>query len=410
MSPGGEPRPSGTSGSAERPNGRSQVLVAGIGMTPVGEHWDVSLRNLALDAMNAAMEDADGFRPDALYVANMLAPALSGQSHLGALLADFAGLRGIEAATVEAAGASGGVATRQAYLAVASGAVEAALVLGVEKVTDKDSGQVEAALATATDADYEAIQGVTAGAQAALLMRRYLYEHGAPQDALAGFSLVAHENAVANPNAMYRKAISLEQYTKAPMVSDPLNTFDAAPMADGAAALILTRADARQHSRSRPAVEIAGSAVATAAMAAHDLTDPLGLPAGAASVQAALARAAVQTEQIDLFELHDRFSIFAALSLEAAGFAERGGGWLLAKQAEISLNGRIPICTYGGSKARGEPGAATGIYQLAEAVSQLQGRAGKNQVSQASVALVQCLGGAGATAATHVLRRVSNGI
>jgi len=391
-------------------DGHSQVLVAGIGMTPVGEHWDVSLRNLALDAISAAMQDAGGLRPEALYVANMLAPALSGQSHLGALLADFAGLRGIEATTVEAAGASGGVAARQAYLAVASGAVEVALVLGVEKVTDKDSGQVEAALATASDADYEAIQGVTVGAQAALLMRRYLYEHHAPQDALAGFSLVAHQNAVANPNAMFRKAISLEQYSKAPMVSDPLNTYDAAPMADGAAALLLARAETVQNPEAHPAVEIAGSAVATAAMSVHDLLDPLGLPAAARSVQSALLRAAIQTEQVDLFELHDRFSIFAALSLEAAGFAERGGGWLLAKQAEIGLNGRIPICTYGGSKARGEPGAATGVYQLAEAVSQLEGRAGKNQVQGASVALVQCLGGAGATAATHVLRRTSNGI
>ncbi len=391
-------------------DGRSPVLVAGIGMTPVGEHWDVSLRNLALDAMSAAMQDAGGLRPEALYVANMLAPALSGQSHLGALLADFAGLRGIEATTIEAAGASGGVAARQAYLAVASGAVEVALVLGVEKVTDKDSGQVEAALATASDADYEAIQGVTAGAQAALLMRRYLYEHQAPPNALAGFSLVAHQNAVANPNAMFRKAISLEQYSKAQMVSDPLNTYDAAPMADGAAALVLTRAETLQNAEARPAVEIAGSAVATAAMSVHDLLDPLGLPAAASSVQAALLRSAIQTEQVDLFELHDRFSIFAALSLEAAGFAERGGGWLLAKQAEITLNGRIPICTYGGSKARGEPGAATGVYQLAEAVLQLQGRAGENQVPGAFVALVQCLGGAGATAATHVLQRTSNGI
>ena len=392
-----------------QPNGWSPVLVAGIGMTPVGEHWDVSLRNLALDAISAALEDAGGLRPDALYVANMLAPALSGQSHLGALLADFAGLRGIEATTVEAAGASGGVAARQAYLAVASGAVEVALVLGVEKVTDKDSGQVEAALATASDADYEAIQGVTAGAQAALLMRRYFHEHRAPQDALAGFSLVAHQNAVSNPNAMFRKAISLEQYSNAPMVSDPLNTYDAAPMADGAAALILARAATLLPPDGRPAVEIAGSAVATAAMAVHDLPDPLGLPAGAASAEAALERAASQVEQVDLFELHDRFSIFAALSLEAAGFAERGAGWLLAKQAEIALDGRIPICTYGGSKARGEPGAATGIYQLAEAVSQLQGRAGKNQVAGASIALVQCLGGSGATAATHVLRRMANG-
>lgn len=393
-----------------KPNGKPQILIAGIGMTPVGEHWDISLRNLALDAISAAIADAGGLRPQALYVANMLAPALSGQSHLGALLADYSGLRGAEATTVESAGASGGIAARQAYLALASGAIEVALVLGVEKVTDKDSSQVEAALATASDADYEAIQGVTAGAQAALLMRRYLHEHAAPDDALAGFSLTAHQNGVSNPNAMFRKAISLDQYANAPMVSEPLNTYDAAPMADGAAALVLVRGEIFRQANSHPRVEIVGSAAATAAFAVHDQPDPLTLAAAAASARSALMQSELQTEQVDLFELHDRFSIFAALSLEAAGFAERGAGWKLAKDSEIALNGRIPICTFGGSKARGEPGAATGVYQLAEAISQLQGRAGMNQVPEAAIALVQCLGGAGATAATHVLRRISNEI
>jgi acetyl-CoA C-acetyltransferase len=339
-----------------------------------------------------------------VYVANSLAPALSGQSHLGALLADFSGLRGVEATTIESAGASGGVATRQAYLALASGAIDTAMVLGVEKVTDKASGQVEAALATASDADYEAVQGVTATAQAALLMRRYLHEHNAPADALAGFSLTAHANAVSNPNAMFRREIKPEQYDKAPIISDPLNTYDAAPLADGAAALILARAEVLPEKAPNPRVEIAGSAVSTSAMAIHDQPDPLWMQAGADSAREALQQSGLSLADISLFELHDRFSVLAALSLEAAGLAERGSGWSFAQNGAITLSGKMPISTFGGSKARGDTGGATGVYQMAEATLQLQGRAGENQVQSASAALVQCLGGVGATAATHVLK------
>lgn len=384
---------------------RNQVVIAGIGLTPVGEHWETSLRHLAMEAIQVGLTDAGGLRPQALYVANSLAPALSRQSHLGALMADFSGLRGVEATTIEAAGASGGVALRQAVLAIAAGAVEVAMVLGVEKVTDQPSSSVESALATASDADYEAVQGLTSSAQAAMLMRRYLHEHQAPDDALAGFSLTAHHNAVSNPNAMFRRAIKPEQYAHAPVVSDPLNTFDAAPMADGAAVLILTRPDTLPGNGSHPVVEIAGSAVTTGALALHDQPDPLSMPAAQAATQQALLQSGLTLDDIQLFELHDRFSIYAALSLEAAGFAPRGAGWQLAQNGAISLSGRIPISTFGGSKARGEPGAATGVYQVAEAALQLQERAGENQVPNAVIALVQCLGGAGATAASHVLRR-----
>lgn len=383
----------------------TRIVIAGAGMTPVGEHWELSLRHLAMQAMRTAMEDSGGLKPQALYVANSLAPALSGQSHLGALLADFSGLRGAEATTVEAAGASGGVAVRQALLAIASGAAEVAMVLGVEKVTDQPSAAVERALATGSDADYEAVQGVTASAQAALLMRRYLHDTGAPADALAGFSLTAHRNAVTNPNAMFRRAIKLEQYAGAPVISDPLNTYDAAPMADGAAALVLARAEIAPQGEF-PAVEIAGSSVTTGALALHDQPDPLVLAAAQQSIQQALLQCGLTLDDVQLFELHDRFSIYAALSLEAAGFAARGAGWQLAQDGAISLTGQIPICTFGGSKARGEPGAATGVYQVAEAALQLQERAGENQVEGARVALTQCLGGAGATAASHVLRRM----
>ena len=382
-----------------------EILVAGVGLTPIGEHWEKSLRSIALEAMTAAVEDAGGLRPQALFVGNMLAPALSAQTHLGVLLADFAGWRGIEAATYEAAGASGGVALRQAVLALASGEMDRVMVVGVEKLTDRIGSSVEAALAAAADADFEAVQGLTPAAQAGLLMRRYIHEHHVPEHGFAGFSLTAHANAVGNPRALYRRAIRLEDYASAPMLSDPLNLFDAAPVADGAAAILLTRGDRHRPAGERTPIRILASAVATGPLALHDQPDPLGFEAARISAGRAMAQAGLAAHDIDLFELHDVFSIYAALALESAGFAERGQGWRLAAEGEISRTGRIPISTLGGSKARGDAGGATGVYQAVEVVLQLQGRAGEAQVPEAQVGMGQCLGGAGATVATHILAR-----
>ncbi len=379
------------------------IYIAGVGLTPVGEHWDRSLREIALDAIELARADAGGLRPQALYVGNMLAPALSGQTHLGALLADFAGLRGIEATTFEAAGASGGVAVRQACLALASGAVDTALVVGVEKITDRIGPAVNAALAGSADADYEAVQGVTPTAQAALLMRRYMHEYQVPPDGLAGFSLTAHANARACAHAMYRNAITAADYARATKVSDPLSLYDAAPVADGAAALLLTRGEAYPPGAARPAARIRASAVATSALALHDQDDPLALSAAAQSAAQAYAQAGLGPRDIQLFELHDVFSIYAALALEAAGFADRGQGWRLARDGQIARGARIPISTFGGSKARGDSAGATGVYQLAEVVLQVQGRAGGAQVPGVRCGMAQCLGGAAATAVTHIV-------
>jgi acetyl-CoA C-acetyltransferase len=384
----------------------TEVFIAGIGQTPVGELWELSLRELAVSAIRQARQEAGGIQPEALFVGNLLAPQLSNQAHLGALIADYAGLRGIEAAVTEAGGASGGAALRLGYMAVASGDVEAALVVGVEKYTDKVGSKVEAAVSTTTDSDYEAVQGLTPTAQAALLMRRYLYEYPVPRLALAGFPIQAHANGATNPHAMFHNLISLEAYEKAGLVSDPLNLFDAAPGADGAAALLLTRRELLPTEMLLPPVRISGSSMANDRLALHDRPDPLEWAAVRVSVERACRQAAIRPQDIDLFELYDAYSIYAALSLEAAGFANRGEGWKMATDGEISLRGRLPIATFGGLKARGNPGGATGVYQAVEAVLQLRGLAGKNQVEGAKLAMIQCLGGPAATAVTHILERV----
>ena len=384
----------------------TEIVIAGIGQTQVGEHWDIGLRDLAFAAVKDAVQDAGGLKPQALFVGNMLAPNLSNQAHLGVLLADYAGLLGIEAVTIEAAGASGGAALRQGYLAIASGMVDVALVVGVEKFTDKIGSDVEEALSTASDSDFESVQGMTTTAQAALLMKRYMHENNVPKDGFAGFALTAHANGVANKNAMFRKAIKPEAYAKAEMVSDPINMFDMAPNADGAAALVLTRRDLLPSSWNNPLVKIIGSAASSDTLALHDRKDMMFFDTAHLSAGKAMKQANLIFENIDLFEYHDTFSIYAALQLEAVGFAIKGKGWKLAADWEIGLKGKIPCATMGGMKARGFAGGAAGVYQAVDAVTQLRGQAEANQIPDAKTALIQSLGGPASTAVSHILQKM----
>ncbi|MFZ1043337.1 MAG: beta-ketoacyl synthase N-terminal-like domain-containing protein [Anaerolineales bacterium] len=384
----------------------TDVVIAGIGQTKVGELWDIGLRDLAFDAIQDAVKDSGGLKPQALFVGNMLAPNLSNQAHLGALIADCAGLVGIEAMTLEAAGASGSAALRQGYLAIASGMVDVALVVGVEKFTDKIGPDVDAALATTSDSDFEAVQGMTPTSQAALLMRRYMHEYQVPSDGFAGFALTAHANGVNNQFAMFQKAIKLETYTKAEMVSEPLNIFDIAPNADGAAALVLTRRELLSLNFAHPLVKISGSASASDTLALHDRKDILYFDTAQLSAGKAMKQAGITLDQINFFEYHDMFSIYAALQLEAIGFAIKGKGWKLAADKAIELKGKIPCATMGGLKARGFPGGATGVYQAVEAATQLRDQAGANQIEGAKYGLIQSLGGPASTAISHVFERL----
>jgi acetyl-CoA C-acetyltransferase len=265
---------------------------------------------------------------------------------------------------------------------------------------------VEAAASTTSDSDFEAVQGLTPAAQAALLMRRYLHEFNVPPAGLAGFAVTAHANGAGNPNAMYRKPIKLDTYAQSSMVSSPLNEYDIAPNADGAAALVLTRREFLQGQSQRPLVGIGGSASAADTLALHDRKDVLNFECCGISTARALKLAGCTLGDIDFFEYHDSYSIYAALALESVGFAERGTGWRLAAEGEISLQGRIPTATMGGLKARGFPGGATGVYQAVEATLQLQGRAGQNQLNRANRALIQSVGGPASTVVSHILAKV----
>jgi acetyl-CoA C-acetyltransferase len=376
------------------------VAILGIGQTKIDEHWKKSLRELAGEAAFAALAEAGMKRADALFVGNMLSPIVNGQNQLGTFISDWIGMWGAEAVKIEAACGSGGAAFRAGLMAVASGDVDSALVVGIEKMSDKAGHDITAALATAADADHEGEQGISFVGLNALVMRRYMQQYGWKHADFAPFSINAHANAMHNPYARLHQTITVEQFEKTSMVASPICLLDASPIGDGAAAAVIVPAERLTGRR----IVVAGSASATDTIAVHSRRDPLFLSAAYASSRQAYAQANVSPADIDVFELHDAFSIMAALSLEACGFAERGQGPRLGLDNEISPKGRVPVCTRGGLKARGHPVGATGMYQIVEVVQQLRGECGETQVSDAKIGMAQNIGGSGATILTHILR------
>ncbi len=378
------------------------VAVLGIGQTKIAEHWEFSIRELAGEAVFRSLEEAGQPPVEGLFVGNMLAPLVEHQSSLGPLVADWIGMRHGEAVKVEAACASGAAAFRSALMAVASGQMEVAVAVGVEKMTDQHPRDVTFGLATAADADYELDQGVSFVGLNAMIMQRYLHAYGWQRSDFAAFSINAHQNALHNPYARLHMPITQADFDRSHMVAAPIGLLDASPIGDGAAAAVLVPAD-----RLPPGARIlvTGSGAATDSIAVHSRRDPLFLQAAYRSAQQAYRQSGRSPQEIDLFELHDAFSIMAALALEAAGFAERGQGPRLALEGEIRPGGRIPVCTRGGLKARGHPVGATGMYQIVEVVQQLRGECGPTQVEGARVGMAQNIGGSGATILTHILER-----
>jgi acetyl-CoA C-acetyltransferase len=385
------------------------VYIVGVGQTPVSKETDGLGSYRGTVAVRSALADA-GVDPawvGALYVGNMMSGLLANQQQLGGLVADYAGLHGIEALTVEAACASGGAAARVGYLAVAGGAHDIVVVCGLERMSHVDRDTVTRALATAADQELEGADGESFLSLNAQLMSAYMSRYGARAEDFAPFAVTAHRNAVTNPNALLRKEIDVDGYLASRVVASPVRLFDASPICDGSAALVLASADAATALGGGSRVRVLSSAAATAPLALARRSDPLVLEAVAASTDRALEQASIERSELDLFELHDAYTIMSVLTLESAGFAAPGTAGRLAAEGRLALDGDLPIATFGGLKARGHPVGATGCYQLVEAYLQLTEAGGANQVRGAELALVQNIGGTGATVVSHVLRRVA---
>lgn len=374
------------------------VSIIGFGQIPVKKEYSGSLQELATRATTMAMEMAGVSSVDALLAGNMLGDELQNQKHLASLIADEAGLRGVEALQVRAATATGAAALRMAYLAVASGEADLAVAVGVEKMS---SGPATPALAKSLDAEKEVSAGENLVSMNAHLMAMYLERYNVPANGLAGFSVNAHKNAVTNPNALFRKSISSNEVLESRIVSEPIRLLDCSPVCDGAAAVILAPASQAKAFTDQP-VKILASGVATDRFRVSDRKDPLFLKAAELSAKKAFRLANITIKEVSFFEVHDAFSIMACLLLEAVGFAKPGEGWRLAEEEMIKIDGPLPLSTLGGLKARGHPIGATAIYQTCEIVQQLTRQANDNQVNDPRFALLQSVGGVATTIITHI--------
>ena len=384
-----------------------KVAIVGIGQTPVREHWETNLRDLAVTALRDAMEDAGVENLDGVCVGNMLSGALSEQEHLGALVVDYAGLDGVEGMKIEAACGSGGAAIRMAVKAVASGLMDTVGVVGVEKLTEYSGKFSTGALATAADADYESTVGLSFVGINALLMQRYLHEYKYDRNDFAIFPVNAHKNAVYNPNAMFRRPITTTQYARAKLIADPINLLDSSPIADGAASVIVVAQENLSQYSGKP-VAILACEVGTDTLAIDNRVDPLWLGGVERSAKKAYRVSGLSPKDINFVEIHDAFSIMSILSLEASGFADKGKAIKFAHKVGIDINGGLPLTTCGGLKGRGHPVGATGVYQVVEAMQQLRGIVTSEiQVKNNNIAMAQSIGGSGATVITTILKRIS---
>lgn len=386
------------------------VYLIGCGQTAVTSRQGFIGRQLAAQAIKQAIECAqiDPAEVGMLVMGNMMSGILSDQQQLGALCADEAGLRGVEAATVESACSSGGSAARWGFMSVAGGFHDVVVVCGLELMTHVERERTTAALATASDHEYESGCGETFISLNAHLMAWYMQAYNVNAEDFAHFSITAHQNAMTNPNALLKKHVDMDTYLDSRLLVDPVRLFDVSPASDGSAAVVLASEDVALSARRQglPVVKVSASAIGTDSVGLHNRRDRLFFDGAQLSSQRAYEQAGITPDDIDIFELHDAFTIISVLSLEAAGFACPGKGVHFGKEGEIALDGDLPISTFGGLKARGHPVGATGVYQLAEMYLQLTDQAGANQVKDARVALAQNIGGTGSTVVSHILTRM----
>lgn len=385
-----------------------KVAIVGVGMTKFGEHWERGFRDLVTEAGVKALEDAgmSGAEISAGYVGTMAAGSLIGQEHTGALIADYMGLNPIPITRVEGACASGSLALRQGIMAVASGMHDVVVVGGVEKMTDLDTAEVSEILGGAGDQEWELFLGATFPALYAMMARRYMHEYGATEEMLASVAVKNHKHGSMNPFAQFQNEITIQEVLDSKMVADPLKILDCSPMSDGAAAVVLAPLDNAKKHTDTP-IEIAASAQASDTIALHNRDSITGVKAARIAAQAAYKQAGVSPSQIKVAEVHDCFTIAELMAIEDLGFFPKGKGGEATLNGETQIGAKIPINTSGGLKAAGHPVGATGIKQAVEITWQLQGEAGKRQVSGADVGLSHNVGGSGATAVVHIYKRVN---
>ena len=376
------------------------VFAAGIGITTFGR-LEYPLTEIAAYPAMLAMRDAGVTKVDHVYVANMGGGRINHQTALGSAVVDTLSLTPAGAETIENGPASGASAIKQGFMAIASGMADVVLVTGAERMREVNNLDATDFIATLTHPLAEYIYGVTLPAHAAMFTRLCMERFGITERHLAMVSVKNQNNALRNEFAHLHQPITLEgildspeAMTNNPYVAEPLRFFDACPVSDGGAAILLVTEELAR-STGRPMVRLAGVGQATDTHTVAERSEPTDLLAVRAASGAALRMANLLPSDIDVAELHDAFTILEIVQSEEAGFFPRGEGHMALEKGETEIGGALPINPSGGLKGKGHPVGATGVAQAHEIVTQLRGEAGNRQVAAARAGFTCNFGGFG---------------
>ncbi len=396
------------------------VYVIGVGMTRFGKHMDRNMKSLSAEAVDQALSHAgiDKQQLQVAVVGNAYQGLVTGQESIrGQVVLRAMGIGGIPVTNVENACCSSATAFQVAWMDIALGLHDVALVLGMEKMYMEDrekrlklfsaSADVEAleAIVKAMKADAEKkrreaeargeVTKEKSGKGGSAFMeiyamgtRLHMDKYGLTQRQLAVISAKNHNHSVLNPYAQYRQPFTVEEVLAAPEVAYPLTRPMCSPVGDGASAVILCSPEyVRKLGASKP-VKVLATVLAGGMDRGFDDPD-----IGDRLSKIAYETAGVGPEDIDVAEFHDATAFGEVLNTEALGFCPRGEGGLFAEAGHSTLGGKLPINPSGGLESKGHPVGATGAGQITELVWQLRGEAEKRQVEGARLALAENGGG-----------------
>lgn len=391
--------------------GKPLVSIISAGLSKFGKRKGLYARELFAEAAKEAFDRCPKLDPKkdikALFVGHM-GESYEHQGHTGATVADWAGLLHIPATRVETACASSGAALRAGIYAILSGLCDVVMVGGVEKMTNRTTPEVTEFLAMASDFPFEQWHGITFPGLYALMATAHMHKYGTTEAQLAAVAVKNHHNGFLNPKAHMQKEVTLETALSSRVIAWPLKLYDCSLITDGASCLVITKPEIAKKYTDTP-IHIIGSGQASDSIGIYERESLTSLVAAKIAAKQAYEMAGIGPEDVDVAEVHDCFTIAEIIAYEDLGFCKAGEGGRLVESGETTLEGRLPVNTSGGLKAKGHPVGATGTAQAYEIYLQLTEQAEKRQVKDAKIGLAHNVGGSGATATVHIFRREYNG-
>jgi acetyl-CoA acyltransferase len=395
-----------------------QVAVIGAGMTRFGKHLDRSMKDLAREAVEAALRSA-GIEKDAIEAAavgNAVAGLITGQECIrGQVVLRAMGIGGIPVINTENACASASTAFHLAWLYVASGMCDTVLAVGMEKLFHSDKKKTFQAIGSGLDVELadafaremSGEQSLGAGESRSVFMdyyanlaRQHMVRYGTTRDQFACIAAKNHTNGSLNPHAQYQTPRTAEEVLGSPMIADPLTRMMCSPIGDGAAAVIVTTAAKARQLTTKPVL------IRASVLGSSEDHNPEAPNIVTKVAQKAYAMAGIGPQELQVIEVHDATAPAELLAYEDLGLCRAGEGGMLIAEGVTTLSGRFPVNPSGGLLAKGHPVGATGVAQIAEIFWQLRGEAEQRQVVGARVGLTEngggVLRGENAAAAVHI--------